>query len=147
MPATNRAGIASFILADILMATNHVILSRRHVLGDFHGRCLPVVNILVFLDSPESEMIGYVDEGLGVYADAFRFYLSDELCKKLTMGHFTYSFDYEFADRKDTAAKNKRRIKLTSITLNSRKGYSKPEPKIKLKVVRPEVVEDVEAKA
>ena len=49
------------------------------------------------------------------------------------MGHFTYSFDYDFADRKDTASKNRRRIKLNSITLNSRKGYAKPEPKVKLK--------------
>ena len=115
------------------MATDHVILSRRHVLGDFYSRCLPIANIPVFLDTAESEMIGYVDEGLGVYADAFRFYLTDELCKKLTMGHFTYSFDYDFADRKDTASKNRRRIKLNSITLNSRKGYAKPEPKVKLK--------------
>jgi hypothetical protein len=78
-------------------------------------------------------MIGYADEGLGVYADAFTFHLSEELCKKLLSGHFTYSFDYDFADKDDKAVRGKRRIKLNSIMLNSRKGYARPEPKNKSK--------------
>src|SRR5215510_10528019 len=116
----------------VLVSQNPVTLARRHVLGDFHGRCLPIVQIPLYLDTTEGEMVGYVDEGLGVYADAFRFYLSDDLGKKLLSGHFTYSFDYDYADKKD-ASRSKSRIKLNSITLNSRKGYTKPEPKVMLK--------------
>ena len=113
------------------MITSPVTLSRRHVLGEFHSRCLPIVNVPVYLDSLEGEMIGYADEGLGIYADAYRFHLSEELCKKLSSGHFTYSFDYDYVDKDDKTLQGKRRIKLNSILLNSRKGYARPVPKNK----------------
>jgi hypothetical protein len=110
--------------------TSPVTLSRRHVLGDFYQRCLPIDKIPVYLDNKDGETIGFVDEGLGVYADAFRFHLSDEICKKLLSGHYTYSFHFDFAD-KNKKESGRRSIKLTSILLNSRKGYTKPQPKVK----------------
>jgi hypothetical protein len=75
-------------------------------------------------------MIGYADESLGHYADAFRFHLSEEFCKKLAAGHFTYSFDYEYVEDAEKAG-SKRRIKLNHILLTARKGYAKPEPKVR----------------
>ena len=113
------------------MTSNPVTLSRRHVLGDFYSRCQSIEQIPLYLDSTSGEKIGFVDEGLGVYADAFRFYVPEELSKKLLAGHFTYSFDYDFIDKDKRVAYNKRRIKLNFILLTSRKGYAKPEPKTK----------------
>jgi len=113
------------------MINTPVTLSRRHVLGDFYSRCESIEKIPVYLDSADTENIGFVDEGLGVYADAFRFHVSEELSKKLLAGHFTYAFDYDFVDKDKKLAPNKRRIRLNFILLNSRKGYAKPEPKKK----------------
>ncbi|MEP7075272.1 MAG: hypothetical protein ABI878_05635 [Acidobacteriota bacterium] len=120
-----------------MVITSPVTLSRRHVLGDFYARCLPIARIPVYLDSEEAGKIGFVDEGLGAYADAFQFHLSDEICKKLLSGHYTYSFQYDYADKK-TEATARRRIRLTSILLNSRKGYAKPQPKTKAVAVETE---------
>jgi hypothetical protein len=111
-----------------MVAISPVTLSRRHVLGDFYPRCLPIAKIPVYLDSTETEKIGYVDEGLGVYADAFQFYLADEICKKLLSGHYTYSFHFDLV-ASTKAAPSVKRVKLTSILLNSRKGYARPVPK------------------
>lgn len=111
------------------MANNPVTLARRHVLGDLNFRCEPVQNVPVFLDDTDGETLGFVDESLGKYADAITFHLEDDLCKKLATGQFTYSLDYDYADVEDTASPSKRRIKLSSITLISRKGYEKPLPR------------------
>jgi hypothetical protein len=113
------------------MSYSPLTLTRRHVLGDFYRRCENVVTVPVYLNGTDGEMIGYADEGLGKYADAFTFHLSEEVCKKLSAGQFTYSFGYEFTDDTEVAATTaKRPIKLTSITLTMRKGYEKPQPKI-----------------
>ena len=73
-------------------------MSRRHVLGDLYSRCETVVNVPVYLDNKEGEMLGYVDQGLGHYADAFSFHLPEEVCKKLSAGYFTFAFDLDYAD-------------------------------------------------
>ncbi|MBK9153557.1 MAG: hypothetical protein IPM25_04985 [Chloracidobacterium sp.] len=111
------------------MANNPVTMARRHVLGDLNYRCEPVQNVPVFLDDTDGETLGFVDESLGKYADAITFHLEDDPCKKLATGQFTYSFEYDYADDTDTASPSKRRIKLSSITLISRKGYEKPLPR------------------
>ena len=109
------------------MANSPVTMARRHVLGDLSYRCEPVQNVPVYLNDTATEMLGFVDENLGKYADAITFHLADDVCKKLATGQFTYSFEYDYADSNDTAtAPSKRRIKLSSITLVSRKGYEKP---------------------
>ncbi len=105
-------------------------MSRRHVLGDLNSRCEPAADVPVFLDDVEGERLGHVDESLGKYADAFTFHLEDQVCKKLAAGHFAYSFEYEFANENDSGLPaGKRRIRLGSIILKTRKGYDKPIPR------------------
>lgn len=107
-------------------------LARRHVLGDLYSRCERTNKIPVYLNSPNGERLGFVDESLGNYADAFTFHIPEDFCKKLSAGHFTYSFDYEFADDNIAEVSSlKRAIRLNSIVLVMRKGYEKPAPKRK----------------
>ena len=112
------------------MAYSPLNLSRRHVLGSLYDRCERGVKIPVYLNDANGEVLGFADESLGKYADAFTFHLSEDHCKKLAGGQFTYSFDYNFADSaKSGKAPDKRTIKLVSIYLTMRKGYEKPVPK------------------
>lgn len=111
------------------MANNPVTMARRHILGELNHRCEPVENVPVFLDNDAGEMLGFVDESLGKYADAITFHLADDVCKKLAMGQYTYSFEYDYADEEIAFAPSKRRVKLNSITLVTRKGYPKPVPR------------------
>ncbi len=110
------------------MAYAPIALSRRHVLGEYYSRCDAIESVPVFLDAPDGELLGQVDESMGKYADAFLFHLSEDFCKKLSAGHFTCSFDFEKVEGIDGAAP-RRRIKLNSITLIPRKAYAKPLPK------------------
>lgn len=110
------------------MITGPLSLSRRHVLGDFYSRCESIVNVPVYLESSKGEMLGYADEGLGHYADAFCFHLAEDICKKLSAGHYTYSFDFDYMGAKDIPNR-RRRLKLNAIVLVPRKGYAKPIPK------------------
>src|SRR3954469_18496150 len=99
------------------MPTNTVCLTRRHVLGDLYGRCDAIEDqIPVYLAGEEEPgEVGFVDESLGHYADAFTFHLGDGICKKLAAGYFSYSLDYVFSDA--THTDRRARIKLNSITL------------------------------
>ena len=109
------------------MSYSPLTISRRHVLGELYARCDRLETVPVYLNDLLGERLGFVDESLGKYADAFTFHISEENCKKLAGGQFTYSFQYEFAEKARagiTAAK--RRIRLTSIMLTMRKGYEKP---------------------
>ena len=110
------------------MSYSPLSLSRRHVLGDLYGRCDPIAeNVPVYLDGAEPELLGQADECLGHYADAISFHLPDDFCKKLSAGHFTYSFDYEHAEQGETVGR--KRVRIKSITLIARKAYQKPVPK------------------
>jgi hypothetical protein len=110
------------------MSYGPLTLSRRHVLGDLYGRCERAAqDVPVFLNDSNGEKLGFVNEGLGHYADAFTFHLSEENCKKLAGGQFQYSFDYNFAESAVRASSpGKRRIKLVAVFLTMRKGYDKP---------------------
>jgi len=110
------------------MITGPLSIARRHVLGDFHHRCESIVSVPVYLENAEGEMLGYADESLGHYADAFCFHLAEDVCKKLSSGHFTYSFDFEYSGD-DGIPQSRRPIKLNSIMLVPRKGYAKPIPR------------------
>ena len=103
-------------------------MSRRHVLGDLHSRCESVVSVPVYLDNKEGEMLGYVDQGLGHYADAFSFHLSEDVCKKLSAGYFTFAFDVDYTDAAKTPGRN-RKVRLNSISLIARQNYEKPVSK------------------
>ena len=111
------------------MSYGPISLSRRHVLGDLYARCEAIESVPVYMSSAEGELLGHVDESLGHYADAFCFHLSEDICKKLSAGHFTYSFEYELSGDAEAAAK--RRVKLNRVILTARKGYAKPVPKTK----------------
>lgn len=109
------------------MTYSPLSLSRRHVLGDLYGRCDPIVEgVPVYLDGETPELLGQADQCLGHYADAVSFHLSDDYCKKLSAGHFTYSFNYEHSDPEEVGRK---RIRINSITLIARKAYQKPVSK------------------
>ncbi|HTK37226.1 MAG TPA: hypothetical protein VL325_01925 [Pyrinomonadaceae bacterium] len=119
------------------MMYSPLAIKRRQVLGDLYGRCDNIVSIPVYLDDTEGEMIGYADESLGHYADAFLFHLPEDVCKKLSTGHFVYSFNYDFSDPSDTRPAGKRRVTLVNICLSGRKvpdAASRPVQKVKLAV-------------
>lgn len=110
------------------MFTGPLSISRRHVLGDLYSRCDSLTSELpVYLSGDEKELLGHVDEGLGHYADAFSFHLADDVCKRLSSGQFTYSFEYEHSDPK--AANARGRVRLLSVTLVAGKPYEKPIPR------------------
>ena len=110
------------------MSYSPLSIARRHVLGELYARCNEIETVPVYITGDETEPIGHVDEGLGHYADAFRFHLTEENCKKLSSGHFTFSFSYEYIQAEGVSGSS-RRIKLNSIFLNPRKAYQKPVPK------------------
>ena len=101
-------------------------LSRRHVLGDLYHRCDAVRgHIPVYLTGDDAPvLIGYADESLGHYADAFSFHLESDECKKLSTGNFTFSIAYELSKPGEPGSRS--RVSLTSITLTGRKTYEKP---------------------
>ncbi len=130
MPRASASRSGAIYTGGNQMANSPVTMARRHVLGDLNYRCEPVQNVPVYLDDTTGDALGFVDENSGQYADAMTFHLADDVCKKLATGHFTYSFEYDFADGSDAAASaSKRRVILKSITLISRKGYEKPIPR------------------
>lgn len=104
-------------------------LSRRHVLGDIYSRCDEIQgDIPVYLDDESAPvMIGYANQSLGHFADAFSFHLDAGDCKKLSSGQFSFSVTYEFSNEGKSGRGDA--VKLTSITLTGRKSYENPAPK------------------
>ena len=113
------------------MSYSPLAIKRSRVLGDIYKQCETVAErVPVYMNDAAGELLGYADESLGHYADAFVFHLSEDVCKKLSAGHFTYSFNYEHSPNEEKVT-GRRRIKLNAILLNARKGYAKPVPKTK----------------
>jgi hypothetical protein len=104
------------------MSYSPLAIKRSHVLGDIYKNCEPVASIPVYLNDASGELLGHVDESLGKYADAFVFHLSEDVCKKLSSGHYVYGFDYEVMDEQQG---QKRHIKLNYIMLVGRKVVTK----------------------
>ncbi|HRH46454.1 MAG TPA: hypothetical protein PKY82_32725 [Pyrinomonadaceae bacterium] len=73
-------------------------LKRRHVLGNLYGKCDNIVGIPVYLNEFSEEPIGFVDENLGKYADAFSFHLPDVISKKLASNGYVVAVDYDVSD-------------------------------------------------
>lgn len=110
------------------MTYSPLSLSRRHVLGDLYARCESLTgDVPVYLVGEERELLGHVNEGLGHYADAFCFHLSDEVCKRLSAGHYAYSFECTPTDPQSTGSRS--RVNLDAITLTAGKPYEKPSQK------------------
>jgi len=114
-------------------------MARRHVLGDLYGRCDAISDpVPVYLNEndadhvgePVADLVGSADESLGHYADAFTFHISDDLCKRLSAGHFTYELQYELAPASAKGAN--RRVCISSISLIARQNYKKPIPRSSL---------------
>lgn len=101
------------------MTYSPLAIKRRHVLGDLYAQCDSVEMVPVHLDNSDGEKIGFADESLGHYADAYLFHLPEDVCKKLSTGHYIYSFDYDYSDPDATG--RHRRIKLNYIFLTGRK--------------------------
>ena len=132
------------------MAYSPLSLSRRHVLGDLYERCEAIadpVPVYVTENEPEvvgepvPDLVGHADESLGHYADAFTFHISDELCKRLSAGHFTYELQYELAPAKPKTTH--RRVCISSISLIARQNYKKPLPRATRVRVSTEAVDTI----
>lgn len=94
------------------MIYSPLAIKRKHVLGTLYNQCDTIKSIPVYLESQSGEMLGYVDEGLGQFADAFLFHLPENICKNLSTSRYNFSFDYDFSEDADQTAAKKR------ITLN-----------------------------
>ena len=105
------------------MSYSPLAIKRRQILGDLYSVCDPVEMVPVHLENVSGEVLGHADESLGHYADAYLFHLPEDVCKKLSTGHYTYSFDYDYSDPDATG--RSRRIKLNYIFLT---GRSAPNP-------------------
>ena len=105
------------------MTYSPLAIKRRQVLGDLYAHCDAVESVPVYLENADGEKLGYADESLGHYADAYLFHLPEDVCKKLSTGHYIYSFDYDYSDPEATG--RNRRITLNCIYLTGRKA---PEP-------------------
>lgn len=110
------------------MSYSPLALKRRHVLGDLYSKCDAVVSVPVYENDADGEMLGYADESLGHYADALTFHLAEDVCKRLSTGHYVYSFGYEYSDP-DAAPGRGRRVKLTHICLTGRKPVEPVGPR------------------
>ena len=91
------------------MSYSPIAIKRSHVLGEIYKYCEAVESIPVYLNNAKGELLGHVDESLGKYVDAFLFHLPEDVCKKLSTGHYHYIFDYEVLYDKPGSSK---RIKL-----------------------------------
>ena len=102
------------------MSYSPLAIKRSYVLGEIYNQCDPIESIPVYMNDQSGELLGYVDESLGHYADAFTFHLSETLCKQLSSSHFDYAFGFEYAEKTDQSV-NKKRIKLNHISLVGKK--------------------------
>lgn len=103
------------------MAFAPLTIARRHVLGDLYSKCDEIFDVPVYLESDLGERLGFATETYGNYADSVTFHLAEDVCKKLSTGHFTYSFGYDYSEP-DAAPVRGRRIKLNYICLTGRKN-------------------------
>ena len=107
-----------------MMNYSPLAIKRSYVLGKIYSQCDPIQSIPVYMNDQAGELLGYVDESLGHYADAFIFNLSEAVCKQLSSNHFDYAFGFEYFERAIPAAA-KKRIKLNHILLVKKKIPSK----------------------
>ncbi len=102
------------------MSYSPLAIKRSYVLGEIYKQCDAIESIPVYMHDKSGELLGYVDQSLGYYADAFTFHLPEDVCKQLSTSHFDFAFGYEYAD-KDNQSSGKKRIKLNHIILVGKK--------------------------
>lgn len=111
----------------LTMDKNLLNLKRRHVLGNLYGKCENIGSIPVYLDVVTEEPIGFVDESLGRYVDAFSFHLPEATCKKLSSNGYVVAFEYDVSPENTQKLKIKHFILVapaTAITAPKRKVVS-----------------------
>jgi len=96
------------------MSYSPLAIKRSYVLGDIYKNCDTVESVPVYLNNESGELLGHADESMGRYADAFLFHLPEDVCKKLSTGHYNYSFGYDVLYNQTD---KKRHIKLNHILL------------------------------
>lgn len=101
------------------MSYSPLAIKRHHVLGDIFKLCDTVESIPVYMNEVSEEALGHVDESMGIYADAFLFHLPEDICKKLSTGHYNYSFDYDVLY---SETDKKKHLKLNYIVLVAKKA-------------------------
>ena|SRR5215212_5889716 len=101
------------------MTYSPLAIKRRYILGNLAGRCDTVNKIPVYLNDKSEPPIGFADESLGRYADAFLFHLPEDVCKKLAANGYDFDVDYEARQREDKTSESGRLI-LNYIILTSR---------------------------
>jgi len=102
------------------MSYSPLEIKRSYVLGKIYKQCDPIESIPVYMNDQSGELLGYVDESSGHYADAFTFNLSETVCKQLSSSHFDYAFGFEYSEKTDQHV-SKKRIKLNHILLVGKK--------------------------
>ena len=93
------------------MDKNLLTLKRRHVLGNLYSKCENIDSIPVYLDGLSEEPVGFVDESLGRYMDAFSFHLPENICKKLSSNSYVVAVDY------DVSVENNHKYKINHFVL------------------------------
>ena len=104
------------------MSYSPLAIKRSHVLGEIYKYCDAVESIPVYMENVSGELLGHADESMGRYADAFLFHLPEDVCKKLSTGHFNYVFNYDVLYAE---ADHKRHFKLNYIILVGRTAVAK----------------------
>ena len=100
------------------MQHSPLAIKRRYILGNLADKCDPINQIPVYLDDKSSEPIGFADESLGRYADAFLFHLPEDVCKKLSTNGYDLDIDYAVSESNEQTGKE--RLRLNHIILVSR---------------------------
>jgi hypothetical protein len=109
------------------MTVASIALKRRHVLGDLYSKCDPLDTIPVYMEEKSEESIGYADESMGVFTDAFLFHLPEDICKKLGTSHYKFGFNYNYSGE---TVRGARRINLNYILLIANAVLPKRAPKL-----------------
>jgi hypothetical protein len=107
----------------IIMQYSPLAIKRRYILGNLADKCDVINKIPVYLNDKSGEPIGFADESMGRYADAFLFHLPEDVCKKLSTNGYELEIDYDVSKEDGNAGKSERLtlnyIILTSKAINS----------------------------
>lgn len=100
------------------MQYSPLAIKRQYILGSLTDKCDTINNIPVYLNDNSGEPIGFADESLGRYANAFLFHLPEDICKKLSTNGYELEIDYEVINQGNETRNE--RIKLNHIVLTSK---------------------------
>jgi hypothetical protein len=107
----------------VFMQYSPLAIKRRYILGKLTDKCDTINKIPVYLNDKSEAPIGFADESMGRYADAFLFHLPEDVCKRLSTNGYDLEIDYDVSEPDAKNGKNERitlnYIILTSKTVNS----------------------------